>query len=236
MRSGVEHARTWSARQREERSTVARKKLRSGIEKAKGWGIRHSKESINDTQGENGIRGAEICGREIQLAIQEKLQQAREVCANTYLRPYVPSHDSDDESLYDNELSENSTWLSPKRMAIRIKLPLPPHWRSLDIPVASSVKNYECCTYFPETDTHFVPDEEGGPFEVPAARGENERWFKPYPEQFWEFRSSALDELKFTGRIHGRKADRWGIPWEESWWRKISDQSGIQRGRSGIEV
>ena len=220
MRSGVEHARTWSARQREE-SHVARKKLRSGIEKAKGWGARQSKESINHTQEENnGIRGAESCGVEIQEAIREILQQAREECANTYLRPYVPSRDSDDESLYETELSENPAWLPLNGIAIRIKLPLPPHWRSLDIPVASSVKDYECCTYFPETDTHFVPDEEGGPFEVPAARGENETWFKPYPEQFWEFRNSALEELKFTGRIHWRKANRWGIPWEESRWKE----------------
>lgn len=220
MRSGVQHARTWTARQSKEGNDVARKRLRSGMKKAKSWVARQSKESIHVFQEENGIREAKSVGVEIQRAIREKLQQAREECENTYLRPYVPSHDSDDESLHETRLPEYPIWLSPERIAIRIKLPLPPHLRSLDIPVASSVKNYECCTYFPETDTYFVPDEEGGPFEVPAARGENQTWLKPYPEQFWDFRSSALEELKHTGKLHWRKVDRWGIPWEESRWKE----------------
>ena len=218
MRSGVQNARSWSARQSKEGSGGTRKKLRSGIQKAKSWGARQSKENIHDTQEDNGIGGAKIVDVEFQRVLREKLQQAREECENTCLRPCVPSYGSDDESLYETQLSENEIWLSPKGIAIRIKLLLPPHLRSLDIPTASSVKNYECCTYFPETDTHFVPDEEGGPFEIPAARGENQMWLKPYPEQFWDFRSSALEELKHTGKLHWRKVDRWGIPWEESRW------------------
>ena len=220
MRSGVQHARIWTARRSREGNDVARKKLQSSIEKAKSWAARQSKESIHDTREGNGIRGAQKVDVEFLRATREKLQQAREECENTYLRPYGPSYDSDDDSLYETRLPENSTWLSPKRIAIRIKLPLPPYFRSLDVPVASTVKNYECCTYFPETDTHFVPDEEGGPFEIPAARGENQTWLKPYPEQYWDFRSSALEELKHTGKLHWRKVDRWGIPWEEGRWKE----------------
>ncbi|KAL8791718.1 MAG: hypothetical protein Q9195_005725 [Heterodermia aff. obscurata] len=218
IRSGAQHARTWSAQQSREGSDVARKKLRSGIQKAKSWGVKQTKDNVDNFQEKSGIRGAGNVGEEIQRAIREKLQQAREACENTYLRPYVPSHDSEDGSLYEIQFPDDQAWLSPKNMAIRIKLPLPPHLQSLDIPVASSVRNYQCCTYFPETDTHFVPDEEGGPFEVPAARGESQIWLKPYPEQYWDFRSSALEELKQTGKLHWRKVDRWGIPWEESRW------------------
>ena len=220
VRSGVQYGRAWSAQQSKNGNDVARRKLRSGMQKAKAWGARQSKENVQETQEENDIQGAKNDGEEFLRAIREKLQQAREACENTYLRPYMPSHDSSDESLHENCLPENQAWLSPKQIAIRIKLPLPRHFRSLDIPVASSVKDYMCCTYFPETDTHFVPDEEGGPFEIPAARGENEMWLKPYPEQYWEIRSSALEELKHTGKLHWRKVDRWGILWEESRWKE----------------
>ena len=221
MRSSVQHARIWSARQSKESNDIARRKLRSGIQKAKAWGVRHSKENIHDDDEENDTQGVKSASVEIQRAIRERLQQAREECENTYLRPYVPSHDSGDESPYETQLPENHTWLPPEQIAVRIKLPLPRQFRSLDVPVASSVRNnYTCCTYFPETDTHFIPDEEGGPFEIPAARGENQMWLKPYPEQYWDFRSSALEELKHTGKLHWRKVDRWGVPWEESRWKE----------------
>lgn len=96
---------------------------------------------------------------------------------------------------------------------------LPRNLRSLDIPCPSSLSSYKHTSYFPETDTFFLPSVAGGPFEVAAAEAEHSRWITVSPERFWKFRESALKELRETGKLHWRRMDRWGKTWQEAWWR-----------------
>lgn len=114
------------------------------------------------------------------------------------------------ESVRKKISPKNPKWVSPKRIAIRSIRPLPPHLRSLNVHVPSSIKTYTNSTYFPETDTHYVPEGKGGAFEILAAGAESLKWLKPYPEQYWASRSSTLKELKQTGRLHWRETERRG--------------------------
>lgn len=107
----------------------------------------------------------------------------------------------------------------PCGFTVTIVEPLTPSLRSLDVPCPSSITSYKQTSYFPETDTFFLPSVAGGPFEVPAAEAEIGRWIDVDPKKFWKFRVSALKELRETGKLHWRKVDRWGKTWQEGWWR-----------------
>lgn len=61
-------------------------------------------------------------------------------------------------------------------------------------------------------------------YDNPTERGE-------LPEEFWDFRESAVKEMTETGRLHWRKTDRWGRGWEEGklegdCWPTWNDEEG----------
>jgi len=118
-----------------------------------------------------------------------------------------------------NKPPPNQQYLEPCWILVSIVEPLPRNLRSLDIPCPSSLSSYKQTSYFPETDTFFLPSVAGGPFEVAAAEVEHSRWITVSPEKFWRFRESALKELRETGKLHWRRMDRWGKTWQEAWWR-----------------
>lgn len=120
--------------------------------------------------------------------------------------------------LWSKQLPDQQ-YLEPCWITVTVVEPLPRNLRSLDIPCPSSLCSYEQTSYFPETDTFFLPSVAGGPFEVAAAEGEHSRWMHISPDKFWKFRESARKELKETGKLHWRKVDRWGRTWQEAWWR-----------------
>lgn len=113
----------------------------------------------------------------------------------------------------------SNRYLEPCAIVVTIVEPLPQRFRSLDIPSPSSISSYEQSSYLPETDTFFLPDVAGGPFEILAAEVRRGRWIEASPRKFWKFRESALRELKETGKLHWRKVDRWGLSWQDGWWR-----------------
>lgn len=116
------------------------------------------------------------------------------------------------------------TWLAPPYVA---KIPTY-YWASTaDTPAASSTKSVLNATYFPETDTYYIPATAhtrtlGGSspsaYEVCVANYDNPTERHSFPEEFWAFRDSALEELMTTGRCHWRPTDRWGRLWEEGRW------------------
>ena len=118
-----------------------------------------------------------------------------------------------------NKPPAKDEYLEPCSILVSIIEPLPQTFRSLDVPCPSSVTSYKQSSYLPETDTFFLPVVAGGPFEIAATEAEFGRWIEVTPEKFWKFRSSALRELKETGKLHWRKVDRWGKGWQEGWWR-----------------
>lgn len=217
----VDRIRAWAIQKGKDGHGVAQKVWRKGSQQAKTWNARQAKNS-NPMAGigkRNSIERAKTARNKAQRMMRDRLKRAKELYGEKTQNRHAASHESEELEAV-TKLPENPQWLSPKRIAVRIKRPLPPHLRSLDVPVSSSTKSNKHCTYFPETDTHYLPEEEGGPFEVPAARGENLKWLKPYPEQYWVFRSSALKELKYTGKLHWRGTDRWGVPWDEGRWKE----------------
>lgn len=116
----------------------------------------------------------------------------------------------------------SKTWLAPPYVA-----EIPPYHRtpSADTPAASSTKSSLIATYFPETDTYYVPASaktrtwDGSPaYEVWVANYDNPTERHSFPEEFWTFRDSALKELMTTGRCHWRRTDRWGRLWEDGRW------------------
>lgn len=112
-------------------------------------------------------------------------------------------------------------YLGPCWIVVSIKSPPPQAFRSLDIPCLSSVASYNQKSYFPETDTFFLPLAAGGPFEVAATEIEKGRWIELTDEKVWKYRESALEELMLTGGLHWRKVDRWGRGWQEGRWREV---------------
>ena len=118
-----------------------------------------------------------------------------------------------------NKQPQGQQHLEPCWILVSIIEPFTQVLRSLDVPCPSSITSYKQASYFPETDTFFLPCVAGGPFEVAAAEVDQGRWIEVTPAKFWKFRESALKELRETGKLQWRKVDRWGKKWEEGWWK-----------------
>ena len=65
--------------------------------------------------------------------------------------------------------------------------------------------SYQSTSYLPETDTFFLPYVVGGPLEVLASQVENDGYIAIGPQRVWDFRESALKELRETGKLHWRR-------------------------------
>lgn len=232
--SKVDKIRNWTVQKGKVCQDATQRAMQTGFRRAKGWTDRYRKDGNLAAQKaiSNSIDNARYVGAKTRQTVQGTLDKAgrnseekkkkkgeRSSKKKKRERQLISSVEVE-ESVGESLCPEDPQWVSPQRIAIRVIRPLPPHLQSLDVPVPSSVKSYKNCTYFPETDTHYVPAGRGGPFEVLATGAESLKWLKPYPEQYWVFRSSALRELKQTGRLHWRETDRWGVPWEESRWNE----------------
>ena len=201
----------------------------SRTHRIKSWTIKKSKKGTMEaydqalSAGHYAKKKIRDGGHKTKKRTREKVEQVKGHPVDKELLQRFAALDrtADPETLSFGEmLDANKTWLLPPKVKIRIRTrPLPVHFRSLDLPNFWSAMTDRKGTYIPETDSHFFPLEVGGPFEIPAARGQSQSWIKPLPDCFWSFRSSALEELRTTGRLSWRRRDRWGDPWEKSRWK-----------------